>query len=136
MDGVRRVEDHLIDFFREHPRTLLIGVLASLLIEGGCILQYHVLLGAFGIALDLPTLLMVLFGSGVARAVPAPAGLGVLEATQVAVVGATAGRPDIGFIVGVILRLHETLLPAIGLLVLSYHGMSLARLRAAARAGA
>ena len=60
----------------------------------------------------------------------------VLEAAQVAVVGAAAGRPDIGFVVGVIVRLHETLLLALGLLVLSYQGMSLARLRAAARVGA
>lgn len=136
MDGLRQVEDHLIDFMREHRRAFILGVLGSLAIEAFCLAQYHALLAAFGVALDLPTLVLVLLGSGAARAVPTPAGLGVLEAAQVAVVGAAAGRPDIGFVVGVIVRLHETLLLALGLLVLSYQGMSLARLRAAARVGA
>lgn len=130
MDGLRKMEDHLVRFFREHPRAFLLGVLGSLAIEAVTILQYHVLLAAFGVALDLPELVLVLLGSGVARAVPAPAALGALEATQVAVVGAASGHPDLGFVVGVILRLHETLLLAVGLMVLSYQGMSLTRLRA------
>jgi uncharacterized protein (TIRG00374 family) len=136
MDGLRQVEDHLIDFMRQHRRAFILGVLGSLVIEALCVAQYHALLAAFGIALDLPTLVLVLLGSGAARAVPAPAGLGVLEAAQVAVVAAAAGRPDVGFVVGVIVRLHETLLLGVGLLVLSYQGMSWARLRAAVRAGA
>lgn len=136
MDGIGEVEDHLVRFFREHPLTLGLGILASLAIEAGCVLQYHTLLAAFGVGLDLPTLFMVLLGSGVARAVPAPGGLGVLEATQVAVVGASTGQPDLGFVVGVIVRLHETVLLAVGLLVLAYQGQSLARLRGAVRAGA
>ena len=130
MDGLRKMEDHLVRFFREHPRAFLLGVLGSLAIEAVTILQYHVLLAAFGVVLDLPELVLVLLGSGIARAVPAPAALGALEATQVAVVGAASGHPDLGFVVGVILRLHETLLLAVGLMVLSYQGMSLTRLRA------
>ena len=137
MDGLHQVEEHLGRFFRQHPRAFLTGVLGSGLIEILCVAQYHALLAAFGIALELPTLLLVLMGSGVAGAVPTPAGLGALEAVQVAVVGAAAGRPDLGFVVGAIVRLHETLLLALGLLVLSYRGVSLARLRAVwQRAGA
>lgn len=131
MDGLRTMEDHLMQFFREHRRAFLIGVLGSVAIEALIIVQYHALLAAFGVALDIPTLMLVLIGGGMARAVPAPAGLGALEATQVAIMGAAAGRPDLGFVVGVIVRLHETLLLAVGLLVLSYEGMSVARLRAA-----
>lgn len=137
MDGLRKTEEHLARFFREHPGVLLIGVLSSLLIEGLTVVQYHALLGAFGVELGLPTLLLVLLGSGVARVAPAPAGIGALEAAQVAVLGAAAGRPDLGFVVGMIVRMHETLLLGVGLLVLSYRGMSVARLRAAmGRAGA
>ena len=136
MDGVRHVEDHLARFFHEHPRAFLLGALSSLLIEALTIVQYHALLAAFGIALDLPTLVLVLLGGGLANAAPLPAGLGALEAVQVAVVGAVAGRPDLGFVVGVIVRLHQTLLLLLGLAVLSYRGISLARLRPAAqRAG-
>ena len=137
MDGLRHVEDHLARFLREHPRAFLLGVLGSALVEAMTVAQYHALLAAFGVVLDLPTLVFVLLGSGAARAVPAPAALGALEAAQVAVVGAVAGRPDLGFVVGVIVRLHETLLLALGLAALSYQGVSLARLRVVAqRAGA
>jgi uncharacterized protein (TIRG00374 family) len=136
MDGLREVEEHLIAFMRGHRRAFILGLLGSLVIEAFCVAQYYALLAAFAIPLDLPTLVLVLLGSGAARAVPAPAGLGVLEATQVAVVAAAAGRPDVGFVVGLVIRLHETLLLALGLLVLSYQGMSLTRLRAATRVGA
>jgi uncharacterized protein (TIRG00374 family) len=137
MDGAYQIEEHLGRFFRDHPRPFLLGVLCSGLIEALCVVQYHALLAAFGIELELPTLLLVLLGSGVAGAMPAPAALGALEAIQVAVVGTAAGRPDLGFVVGVIVRLHETLLLALGLLVLSYRGISVARLRAVwQRAGA
>ena len=131
MNGLRDVEDDITRFFREHPRAFLLGVLGSALIEALIIAQYHALLTAFGIALDLPTLVLVLIGTGAARAVPAPAALGALEATQVAVVGVGTGRPDLGFVVGLIVRLHETLLLALGLAALSYRGVSLARLRVA-----
>jgi len=126
---VRRTEDQLIDFFRDHPLVFVAGLLASLLIELMTIVEYHVMLAAFGVALDVPTLLMVLLASGMARAVPTPAGLGALEAGQVTVVGLASGRPEVGFVVGVVLRLHETLWTLIGVGVLSFQGMSVARLR-------
>ena len=75
---------------------------------------------------------MVLLGTGAARAAPTPAGLGALEVTQVALVGAAAGRPELGFVVAMIVRLHETLLLIVGLAVLSAAGLSLGRLRAPA----
>jgi len=58
--------------------------------------------------------------------------LGALEVTQVALVGAAAGRPELGFVVAMIVRLHETLLLIVGLAVLSAAGLSLGRLRAPA----
>jgi uncharacterized membrane protein YbhN (UPF0104 family) len=131
MDGLRRVEDHLTRFVREHPRSLLLGVLGSIAIEVLTVAQYHALLSAFGVGLDLPTLLLVLLGGGVANIAPVPAGLGALEAAHVAIVGAAAGRPDIGFVVGVIVRLHTTLLLALGLSALTLRGSSLARVRLA-----
>jgi len=129
MDGVRQAEDHVVHFFHQHPFVFGVGLVASLLLEALTILQYHVLLTAFGVALDLPTLCLVLLGGGAANAAPVPAGLGALEAAQVAVVGAAAGQPALGFVVGIIVRLHETLLLAIGLAALAYRGVSLGRLR-------
>ena len=51
-------------------------------------------------------------------------------------VGATTGRADLGFVVGVIMRLHETLLVVAGMVALSLLGFSPARLPTRGAAGA
>jgi uncharacterized protein (TIRG00374 family) len=130
----RRAEDQLIRFLQLHPGALAGGILASFCIEGLQVLEYHFLLAAFGITLDLPTLLMALVGTGLARVVPTPAGLGALEATQVTVLAVASNQPDLGFVVGIVMRLHETLWTAVGLVALSARGMSLRRLRLLASA--
>jgi uncharacterized protein (TIRG00374 family) len=129
MDGLRGTEDHLVRFFRDHKAAFVRGLLASLLIEGLAIVEYHVLLTTFAIHLDLPTLLMALVTSGLARAAPTPAGLGALEAGQVALLEVTTGQGEIGFVVGIVMRLHETLMTAVGLAVLSLSGVSFSRAR-------
>jgi uncharacterized protein (TIRG00374 family) len=124
LEGLRRVEDHLGAFFRGHGATFLAGLALTGLIELAIVVQYRLLLGAFGVQLDLPVLLVVLLGGGVARAVPAPGALGTLEATQVLAVGATTGHAELGFVVGAIVRLHETLLVLAGLAALWPLGVS------------
>ncbi|MBI4517698.1 MAG: flippase-like domain-containing protein [Deltaproteobacteria bacterium] len=132
MPALRRTEEHMVGFFRDHPATFVSGLAGSLLIEVLVIGEYYCLLAGFGVVLDLPTLLMVLLGTGVARAAPSPAGLGALEAGQVGVLAFAGGRPELGFVVGVVIRLHESAWMAAGLLVLSAQGLTLSRLRLAA----
>lgn len=112
------VEDQLQQFFRLHARVFLAGVVLSLAIEAVVVLEYGALFRAFGLALDLPTLMLALLATGLARAVPTPAGLGAIEAGQVAAISYGIGRPDLGFVAGVVLRLHETLWMAVGALAL------------------
>jgi uncharacterized protein (TIRG00374 family) len=133
--ALQRTEAHVIRFFRDHPAMFVQGLIGSLLIEGLIIGEYHFLLTAFGLALSLPTLLMTLLASGLSRAVPTPAGLGALEAGQVTVLAAAAGQPDVGFVVGLVLRLHETLWTGIGLIAMSRYARGWARLRSALSAG-
>lgn len=128
LDGIRRIEEHLLDFFRAHRATFLAGLALSVIAELVIILQYRALLGAFGVRLELPVLLLVLLGGGVARAVPTPGALGALEATQVMAVGAATGNPELGFVVGLIVRLHETLLVVAGVAALAALGVSPSRL--------
>lgn len=122
-------EEHLATFFQARPGWFVCGVGASVLIEAFVILEYHLLLRAFGIDLGLPTLLMVLVASGMARAVPTPAGLGALELGQVTVLALAGGQAELGFVVGLVIRFHETLWMAIGFLILAVRGLPLARLR-------
>lgn len=133
--ALRRTEDHLLRFFRERPAVFFQGVLLSLFVESLTVCQYHFLLAAFGVHIDLPTLLLALLGTGVAHALPMPAALGTLEGAEVAVLTVAAGDPALGFLVGLILRLHDTLLTLTGLVALSAHGISLARLPAFRRSG-
>jgi len=126
--ALRRTEDHLLFFFREHPHVFAWGVVGSIAVEALVVCQYHYLLAAFGIAVDLPTLLLMLVGTGVARALPTPAALGTLEGSQVAVLALATGDAGTGFLAGLILRLHETFWLLLGLIALSANGMALARL--------
>jgi len=121
-DALARVEGYVMQVFQAHPGQVLAGVTLSLVIELLVVLQYRALLAAFGVALDLPALVLVVLGGGLANVVPTPAGLGALEAIQVLMVGASTGRADLGFVVGVIVRLHETLLLAVGLAALAWFG--------------
>ena len=132
--ALRGMEDTLMRVFRDRPLTLIGGLLGSLLVEGLVIVEFHCLLASFGLVLELPTLLMALVATGLARAVPTPAGLGALEAGQVSVLALASGRPDVGFVVGMVLRLHETLWTAVGFVALAVQGVSLARLRVLASA--
>jgi uncharacterized protein (TIRG00374 family) len=129
VDTLGRTEDQLIGFFRDHPVRFVLGVLASLLIESMILVEYHFLLQAFGVVVDLPTLLVVVVTSGLTRIVPTPGGVGALEAGEVTALGLASGRPDVGFVVGMVLRFHETLWTLLGVLVLLTQGLSVARLR-------
>jgi len=133
LDALARVEALLGDAVRAQPRRLLLGLALTLGIELLILAQYHAMLGAFGIALDLPTLVLVLLGGALANTAPTPAGLGALEAVQVVAVGAATGQPALGFVVAVIVRLHTLLLLAAGGVALLWFGLAPG---AAGRAGA
>jgi uncharacterized membrane protein YbhN (UPF0104 family) len=129
MEGLRNTEEHLVRFFREHPGVFVRGLLLSLLVEAVIVAEYHFLLSAFAVDVRLPVLLLVLLGSGLAHVVPSPAGLGALEASQVAVLGLAQGAPADGLVVGIVLRLHETLWIVAGLTVLAWSGFARGVLR-------
>jgi uncharacterized protein (TIRG00374 family) len=130
INSVRRTEDALANFLREHPATCLAGLAMSLLIELIIVVEYHFLFRTFGLSIDVPTILLVLLGGGLSRAIPTPAGLGALEVSQVSVLAFTSGRPDVGFVVGLILRLHETFWLVLGLAAVSAYGLTPRRARA------
>ena len=127
--ALRRTETHVLRFFRHHPVVFFQGLMISLIIEGLIIGEYHFLLSAFGLIVSLPTLLMIMVASGLARAIPAPAGLGALEAAQVTVLAAATGQPGVGFVIGLVLRLHETFWTGVGLLALAQRGAAWPRRR-------
>lgn len=129
LDGARGAESRVLVVFRDHPGSFVAGVVASLLIECLVIVEYQLLLRMCGIALPLSTLLLALVLGGLSRSWPSPAALGALEASQVAAL-TIAGQPAAaGLAVGFLIRLHETLLTAVGLGVCVARGITPGRLR-------
>lgn len=127
--GARAAESRVMAVFRDHPRFFVTGVGMSLLIECLVVIQYAALLHMCGISLSLATLLLALVLGGLSRALPSPAALGTLEASQIAALS-IAGQPAaMGLAVGLVMRLHETLLMAGGMAVCLVRGVSPARLR-------
>jgi uncharacterized membrane protein YbhN (UPF0104 family) len=125
LGALEAAEGHLVGLLRDHPRAFARCLLVSLAVEALVITEYHTLLAAFGVRLPLPTLLMSLVMTGLARAVPTPAGLGALEAGQVTLLELAQNQAGVGFVVGIVLRLHETLWTAVGFAVLAHQGFSL-----------
>lgn len=127
-------ETQLSEVFRHRPRVVTIGMAASLVLELAILLEYRLLLGVFGIDLGWPTMMMVVVTGGLARAVPIPAGLGALEASQVGLLAVAAGAPEMGFVVGIVLRMHEAFWVLAGFVALAMQG-GLERLRLLLPAG-
>lgn len=128
LELAHETETSLIEFFRSHPLTFTLGTLVSLLIEAVLVVEYNLLLGAFGIHLGWPTVMMAIITGGLARGVPVPAGLGVLEASEVGLLALTSGDAGLGFVVGIVFRFHEVCWATIGFAALATHG-GLGRLR-------
>lgn len=122
-DAFEKTEGHLLRFFQDHPRTFAQGLLASLGIEALVVAEFYMLFSAFDIHLELPTMLMTLVTSGLVRAVPTPGGIGALEAGQVALLQMSSGQAPLGFVVGMVMRLHEVLMITAGFLALALHGL-------------
>ncbi len=124
---LEETEHHLVSFCQRHPRTFVQCLLLSLTVEAVMIVEYHCLLEAFAVDVTVPTLLLVLIGSGISRAAPTPAALGALEATQVGIASMAGDGAALGFTIGLILRLHETVWMALGLIVFLGQGTALMR---------
>lgn len=116
--SLRAIEEQLGALVQQHAPVLLIGLLLSLAIEVGILVEYSFLFRSFGLELDLATLVLALLATGLARGLPMPGGIGALEAGQVAALSVGLGRPDLGFIAGIVVRLHETVWFGIGALAL------------------
>ena len=129
LGGAQAAERRIMGVFRDHPRTLVAGVAMSLMIESLVVIEYGLLLRMCGITLPLSTLLLAMLLGGLSRSLPSPAALGTFEASQVAAL-TIAGQPAAaGLAVGLIIRLHEVLLVAAGLIVCVARGVSPSSLR-------
>jgi uncharacterized protein (TIRG00374 family) len=103
----------------EHPRRLalcfLIGVGANVLV----LIEYWLLLSAFGLPSSPLAIVAAIFATGTAHALPVPGGIGVLEAGQMWLFGVLGHPANVGLAVGLAVRLRELLWTLPGLLYIA-----------------
>ncbi len=102
-----------------------VGMLTNLLV----ILEFVLLLKAFGLPSDTTAVVAAIFATGAAHMLPVPAGLGVLEGAQVWIFHMLGYPTEVGLAVGLAVRLRELLWMAPGVLYLLVGSLSSSLLR-------
>ena len=90
------------------------GLVANLLV----VVEFWLLLAAFGLPADPIAVVAALFATGASHLVPVPAGVGVLEGSQMWLFEMLGYTADVGLAVGLAVRLRELLWMLPGLLFL------------------
>jgi uncharacterized protein (TIRG00374 family) len=118
LETIELAEERIAALLEERPIRLAgafaIGFAASLAV----LLEYHLLLRAFGLPASLVAVVAAIFATGAAHSMPVPAGVGVIEGAQMFVFGALGHPPEVGLAVGLVVRLREVCWTVPGLVYL------------------
>ena len=109
-------------------RAFAAGVAANLLV----LVEYHLLLAAFGLPAGSLAVVAAVFATGAAHSLPIPAAVGALEGAQMWLFGILGYPAEVGLAVGLAVRLRELVWVLPGLLYLT--GRAVARWRHAGTA--
>jgi uncharacterized protein (TIRG00374 family) len=100
-------------------RAFAVGVCANLLV----LLEYGLLLAAFGLPAGPLAVVGAIFAAGAAHSLPVPAAVGVLEGAQMWLFSALGHPPEVGLAVGLAVRLRELVWVVPGLAYLAVRGL-------------
>jgi len=106
MDVIHEAEQAtltLIDRSAQMFWAFVVGLVANVLV----IVEFALLLNAFGLPADTTAVVAAIFATGAAHMLPIPAGVGVLEGAQMWLFQALGYPPDVGLAVGLAVRLRE-----------------------------
>jgi len=92
-----------------------IGLAANVVV----LLEYWLLLTAFGLPATPVAVVAAIFATGAAHSMPVPGGVGVLEGGQMWLFSTLGYSPDVGLAVGLVVRLREVMWTLPGLLYLA-----------------
>jgi len=125
LEAAERCAQHLV----KQPMLMIVAFGFGLMLNLGVLLEYKLLLGAFRLPSDLVSVVAAIFATGAAHSMPVPAGVGVLEASQMALFAALGQPAEIGLAVALAVRLRETLWLLPGLVYLFGRGLAGVALR-------
>lgn len=106
------------------PPLMATAFALGLLINMGVLLEYKLLLAAFGLPSHLVAVIAAIFATGAAHSMPVPAGVGVLEGGQIAIFAALGYPAEVGLAVALAVRLRELLWLVPGLVYLVGRGIA------------
>jgi uncharacterized protein (TIRG00374 family) len=104
---------------RRLARAFAAGVAANLIV----LLEYHLLLSAFGLPSGPLAVVAATFATGAAHSLPVPAAVGALEGAQMWLFGTLGHPPEVGLAVGLAVRLRELVWVLPGILYLTARGV-------------
>jgi uncharacterized protein (TIRG00374 family) len=100
-------------------RAFVVGLLPALL----NLLEYELLLAAFGLPAYPLAVVAAVFATGAAHSLPVPAAVGTLEGAQIWIFATLGHPPEVGLAVGLAVRLRELVWILTGLIYLAVRGM-------------
>ena len=111
------------------PRRLGLAFGAGVATNLVVLLEYHLLLAAFGLPASPLAVVAAVFATGAAHSLPVPAAVGTLEGAQMFLFGTLGHPPEVGLAVGLAVRLRELAWSAPGLVYLTVRGVRRALVR-------
>jgi len=122
IDLIEDAEAAAVRLLDQRPRLAAafgVGLIANVLV----IAEFWALLVAFGLPHDLIAVVAAIFATGAAHTLPIPAGVGVLEGAQIWIFGILGYPTEIGFAVGLAVRLRDVLWMVPGLAYMLFGAM-------------
>ena len=108
---------------------LAVGFLAGLVANIFVILEFALLLEAFGLPTEPVAVVAAIFATGASQMLPIPASVGVLEGAQIWIFGMLGYPAEVGVAVALLVRMREMIWLTPGLIFLSWGPVRAARQR-------
>jgi len=96
---------------------------AGLAANAVVLVEYHLLLAAFGLPAGPLAVVAAIFGAGAAHSLPVPAAVGALEGAEMWLFGTLGHPPEVGLAVGLAVRLRELVWIVPGVVYLLVRGL-------------
>jgi glycosyltransferase 2 family protein len=120
-----RLSEHLIGrFCRRRPRRLIAALTLSLCASGLGVAEYALILSSFSAALSLGQTLAAWTAGWLSFLVPAPGGLGALEASQVLALGHFGVAAEAAIAVSLLMRARDIVMGGTGILLVALRWQS------------
>jgi glycosyltransferase 2 family protein len=108
-------ETQVARFFRASPGTVLQAFVLSTIVWAGLVFEFGLALHFLGVSMSFPQLIIALTAARIAFLMPIPAGLGILEASQVLAMQALGFSPAYGISLSLLIRARDVVLGGFGL---------------------